>query len=356
MTARDGFDTLAPEFSVKVDGRALPMEALADLISLSVLDDVDAASMFTLTLSSWDAVRMKVKWIDDALLREGATVEIGIGYRDATPLLAAGEITGIEPEFLLDRAPTLTVRGHDRRHRLMRARRTRTFTHCKDSDIAGRIASEAGLRPDARDSGVTLDYVLQHNQTDLEFLSARARRIGWEVVVRDRTLHFGPRGVDTAEVLTLHREIELLEFRARLSTLSQASALEVRGWDPRRREPIVARAAAGDAPSRMAGRDSGPSTVQRAFADPGTARVDAPVQDQQEADQLARLGLAEMALRHVQAQGLCIGEPRLKAGTVVRIEGLGERFSGPYYLTSTEHRFGKKNGFRTAFSARRDAT
>jgi hypothetical protein len=40
----------------------------------------------------------------------------------------------------------------------------------------------------------------------------------------------------------------------------------------------------------------------------------------------------------------------------VKIEGLGDRFSGLYYITSTEHRFGKRNGFRTAFSARRNAT
>jgi phage protein D len=356
MTARDQFDTLAPEFKVKVNGQALPADALADMIGLTVLDDVDAASMFTLSLSGWDAAQMKPKWMDDALFREGNAVEIGIGYRDDTPPLAAGEITGIEPEFLLGKGPTLTLRGHDRRHRLMRSRRTRTFTNCKDSDIASRIASEAGLKPDTEDSRLMMAYVLQHNQTDLEFLMTRAQRIGWELLVHDRTLLFRPRKAGESEVLTLRREVELLEFRARLSTLGQVPELEVRGWDAGDKKEIVGRASVGDESRLMNGKDSGPSAVRRAFSTEASARVTQPVQDQAEADQLAQRGFVEMALHHVHAQGLCIGEPRLKAGSVVKIEGLGERFSGLYYITSTEHRFGKRNGFRTSFSARRNAT
>lgn len=356
MTARDPFDTLAPEYSIQINGAPLPNEALADLIGLSVFDDVDAASMFTFTMSGWDTMLMKPKWIDDALFREGNPVDIGFGYRDNTPPLMAGEITGVEPAFLLAQAPTLTLRGHDRRHRLMRSRRTRTYTNCKDSDIASRLAGEAGLGPEVQDSGVTLPYVLQHNQTDLEFLLMRARRIGFEVVVHGRTLRFGPRKTDQSAVLTLHREVELLEFRPRLTTLGQVSEFEVHGWSAKDKKPIIGRAAVGDESRLMAGSKSGPASVGQAFEPPVAARVSQPVHGQEEADQLAGRGFVEMALRHIRADALCIGDPRLRAGTVVQVEGLGERFSGPYYLTSVEHRFGRNKGYRTAFTARRNTT
>jgi phage protein D len=356
MTARDHFDTLAPEYSVQVNGAPLPNEALADVISLSVLEDVGAASMFALTLSGWDTVQMRAKWIDDTLFREGNPVEIGFGYRDNAPPLVSGEITGVEPAFLLAQAPTLTLRGHDRRHRLMRSRRTRSFTNCKDSDIASQLASEAGLRPEVEDSGVTLPYVLQHNQTDLEFLSLRARRIGYDVWVQDRTLRFGPRKTDSSPVLTLHREVELLEFRPRLSTLGQVGKFEVRGWSVQDKKEVIGRAAVGDESRLMGGSESGPAAVRHAFEPATSARVSQPVHGQEEADQLARRGFVEMALGHIRAEGLCIGTPTLRAGSVVKIEGLGERFSGPYYVTSAEHRFGRNKGYRTAFSARRNTT
>jgi uncharacterized protein len=356
MTARDAFDTLAPEFTVSVNGQPLPNAAAADLIGVLVLDDVDAPGMFTITITAWDTTQMKPKWIDDALFRPGNPVEIAFGYGDRATPLFSGEITGLEPAFAQSRPPTLVVRGHDRRHRLLRARRTKSFTQCKDSDIASQIASGAGLRPQVQDSGVMLPHVLQHNQTDLEFLAARAHRIGFEVSVRDQDLIFRPRAFDGAETLTLHPEVELLEFHPRLSTMGQVPQLEVRGWDPAQKKEIVGRASAGDEGRLMSGSDTGPSETRRAF-DPGvSARVMAPVQSQDEADAMARRGMAEMALDYIRADAVCIGEPRLRAGTVVKIDGIGERFGGTYYLTCVEHSFSPRRGFRTSFSARRNTT
>jgi phage protein D len=356
MSGRDDFDTLAPTFEVHVNGAKLSNEARADLIGVSVLDDVEAAGMFTLTMACWDAGLMQAKWIDDKLFREGNPVEISLGYRDQPKQLIAGEITAIEPEFAQGRPPTLTLRGHDLRHRLMRSRRTRSFVETKDSDIAGRLASEAGLMPQVEDSRITLPYVLQHNQSDFEFLMARAQRIGYEFLVRDRNLIFRPRKADGSELATLRREIELLDFRPRLSTFGQIPELEVRGWDPATKKEIVGKARAGDEARAMGDGAAGPSATRRAFDPPASARVDLPVHSQAEADQLARCGFVEMALGYVRAQGTCIGDPRLLAGTVVKIEGVGTRFSGRYYLTSVEHRYGPNDGYRTRFSARRNAT
>jgi phage protein D len=63
-----------------------------------------------------------------------------------------------------------------------------------------------------------------------------------------------------------------------------------------------------------------------------------------------------MALTYVEGFGTCIGDPELRAGTLVEIEGLGKRFSGSYYVTSTEHSYKPSIGYRTAFSVRRNAT
>ena len=238
----------------------------------------------------------------------------------------------------------------------MRSRRTRSFTNSKESDIASQIASESGLRPNVEDSGVTLPYVLQHNQTDLEFLMARARRIDFEVVVQDKDFLFRARRITDAASLILRREVELLAFQPRLTTLGQVPRLEVRGWDPAGKRAIVANAGSGDERGLMAGRLSGPAVTERAFGTPQSAHVSLPVQSQEEAEAMAKRSFAEMALGYIRADGLCIGEPRLRAGSVVDIEGIGGRFSGPYYVTSVQHAFQPGKGYRTRFSARRNAT
>ena len=80
------------------------------------------------------------------------------------------------------------------------------------------------------------------------------------------------------------------------------------------------------------------------------------VLNQAEADQLASGWFGELALRYVEGQGVCIGRTDLRAGSLVEIEGLGERFSGTYYVTSTEHSYRPNVGYRTAFTVSRNAT
>ncbi|HJY84303.1 MAG TPA: contractile injection system protein, VgrG/Pvc8 family [Candidatus Binatia bacterium] len=355
MADRQGLDTLIPELRLRINGQAFPVDAKADLISLTVLEDVNATSMFTFTVLCWDGMAMRVKWIDDDIFKEGNGVEIDMGYGDRQETLFKGEITGLEPDFPYGQPPTLTVRGYDRRHRLMRKRKTRTFLNMKDSDIATQVAGDWGLTPDTEDSRVTLEYVLQHNQTDFEFLLERAQRIGYEMVVTNTTLRFRARQNQGSAAVTLRREVELIDFNARLTTVGQVEEVAVRGWNPKNKEEIIAQARVGDE-RRMGGSASGPVTTRQAFSGTGGVIVKLPVLSRDEADQLANGWFGEMALGYVEAQGVCIGQPDLRAGKLVQIEGLGRRFSGAYYVISTEHSYKPRVGYRTAFTVRRNAT
>ncbi len=356
MNSRADFDTLAPEFQVHIKGEALPTEAAADLIGVSVLDDVDATGMFTLIVSGCDADEMKVKWIDDEIFREGNSVEIAMGYRDNLQTLFSGEITGLEPEFLEGQPTRLIVRGYDRRHRLLRERKTRSFTNIKDSEIASQIAADAGLIPEVDDSALILPYVLQHNQTDLEFLLARSQRIGFEALVVGQSLKFREREIKADEMLVLRREQELLDFRPRLTTTGQVGEFVVHGWNPKDKREIIAFARNGDEKTLMAGTTSGPRAGEQAFGKAKGSSVTRPVQSQAEADQMAKQRFSELALDFIRADGVCIGEPRLRAGSNVKIDGIGTRFSGLYYVTSCEHRYSPRKGYRTSFNARRNAS
>ena len=320
-----------------------------------MLEDVHATGMFSFTLDCWDSVEMKVKWIDDDLLKEGKTVALHMGYRDRMENLFTGEISGLEPEFKTTEAPVLTVRGYDRRHRLMQRRRTKSYLKMKDSDIASQIASEANLSPEVQDTKVTLEYVLQHNQTNLEFLKDRASRIGYDVFVTDNKLYFRPPDTAGSADITLRQEIELLEFYPRSTTLNQVEQVAVQGWNPKQKKEFVGKSRPGDVRGKM-GASTGPSVTQRAFDGTITVAVRSPVSSQEEADALAAGLLNEMALTYITAEGVCIGRPDLRPGKMIKIEGIGQRFSGSYYVTSTEHSYLSSRGYRTAFTVRRNAT
>jgi phage protein D len=198
--------------------------------------------------------------------------------------------------------------------------------------------------------------VLQHNQTDLEFLQVRAARLGYEVFVRDKTLYFRRPRFDRAATETLSLDQDVIAFYPRLTTMSQVSDVQVQGWDAARKQPVQARVGAGGEAGLMNGRTSGPKASRQAFGRRRATLTRQPVTAKSEADGLARGQFNRMALGYIQGEGTCYGRSGLHAGDVAAISGAGKTFSGDYYLTEVTHSVTPQDGYLTRFRGQRNAT
>jgi Bacteriophage probable baseplate hub protein len=353
MADRDAQAALAAEFSVTVDGADLPPEARGMVSRISVEDSLDAAATFALELNNWDHDRQQVRWSDDSLFKPGGAVAIKLGYLANLVDVLTGEITGLELSFPPDVRSRLVVRGYDRFHRVRGGRRTKTYLQAKDSDVAQQVASGLGLTGNVEDSGEVHPYLLQVNQTDVDFLLTRARAIGYELFLDDKTLVFRKRKHDRGKTETLSFTTGLLAFDGYLSTADQVDKVTVRGWDPQAKQALVGQAQPSDIASTMNGSQSGAATMQGAFGDRTLAVVEHPVSTQNEADLLARGLMNEVALGFVRAEVTAVGTPTIGAGAVVEIDGVGARFGGLYYVTRVTHVFA--GSLVTHFHARRTA-
>jgi phage protein D len=342
-----------PDVSVRINGAALPPAAQTDLQSLTVQEDLQALSMFTLVLYNWDDDRLQVSWSDSPLFAVGNEVEIWLGYVDDLHKVMAAEITSLEPAFTAEQPPLLTVRGYDHRHRLARGRKTRTFSQMKDSDIATQVAREAGLEARVTNTNVKLPYVIQSNQTDWEFLQRRAGRIGYELFVRERVLYFRPPQFTAKPAVTLSLGQDITEFTPRLNSLRQVAEVSVRGWDVKQKREIVCSTAAG--PGGMGGRSPGPTATRRAFGRASLPDVDLPVRSSGEGDSIARGRFDAMALAYVEGEVVAHGRPQLRTGMVVDVNGAGRTFSGPYYVTAITHTMTPEHGYHTTLTVQRNA-
>lgn len=353
MSAPDFTHPLVPNFDVLINGTAIDALARGHVSRITVDHSAELPSMFTLEMVDSIGLNQVTTWIDDEnFFTIGNSVDVQLGYSDKVESLIQGEITGIEPEFRSGETK-LTVRGYDGRHRLQRGRQTRTFLQQKDSDIASRIANEAGLTPQVEDSGTTHDYVFQPNQTDLDFLQDRARLINYEVVVEEKKLFFRPVNNAQSEIMTLSLADVLLEFYPRLVSGGQVSEVTLRGWSPKDRKELVGRAKVGDEASTMGGQSSGGEISDAAFGTAVELISDQPVLSQTEADQIAKAKLNALSLKLITGDGVCWGRTDLRSGTVIKIDGVGDRFSGQYYVTSALHYFEPRRGYRTHFSVQR---
>ena len=346
----------SPESKILINGVELPPEMRADVLEVCVAQHVERGDVFQITMNTLGSDDLKLKWIDSEELAPGNAVEILLGYRGELEPVIRGEITGLHARYPSSKASQVNVQGFDKLHRLRRGRRTRAFYEVKDSQVAETVAGDLGLRSDVEDTSVVHRYLLQNNLSDIDFLLMRARRIRYEVLVSDQTLVFREAANDLGEALTLEYQRDLKSFSPRLSTSFQTSEVSVRGWNPASKEAILGVAGAGDETTKMAGQEVGPSIADSAFGSTLGSIVRLPVASQAEADQIAKARFNEMAIGLISGEGEAVGNPAIRAGVTLQFAGLGERFSGLYYVKKAEHRFGPKMGYVTKFNVMRNAS
>jgi phage protein D len=296
---------------------------------------------------------------------------------DPLPLII-GEVTSIEGVFE-NRMFLTVVRGYDKINRLQRTRRTRTFVDMKDSDIAAQLASDGGLTPDQIDTSPTTHAHLgQCNQTDWEFLSQRAREIGFETGISGGNFYFRKASTvqgASGQPVELTFPDSLAAFRPRLTAGNLAPEVEVRIWDPMQATMVAGSAGTSTGAVSLDGQD--PATTAQTFAgepgadapsDPPAAvgnlgpapATDAfvvynrPAADGSEAT-AAATAVADSLAEHLgstfaEAEGDTAGDPSIQPGNTVSIAGVPAPFAGTWMVTNARHVFDfAEGGYHTSF-------
>ncbi|GAB1515219.1 phage baseplate assembly protein V [Actinophytocola sp. KF-1] len=263
--------------SVLVDGAALTPEAASRLLRVVVDNDVHLPGMFELTFLDVDGTALKL-----ARITIGAAVTVSGASGTGQPLpVIVGEVTAIEGLVQGITMRTL-VRGYTAAHRLQRARRSRSFLNVTDADVARQVATQAGLRVGTVvATSTTHAYLAQVNQTDWEFLSARAAEIGFEMGVSNGLFYFRPgsgnataagggvagrirgaaaRVAGGGTTVPVRFPDNLISFRPRITAGNLTPDVEVRVWDP------MARQAMAQTATTPSGSTPSPNSLGRQFA------------------------------------------------------------------------------------------
>jgi uncharacterized protein len=358
--ARTYADFYAPAYAVRLGGSDLMRDLLVAVGQVEVDLVLGAASRFTFTIP--DSYSQKLHAFKSgrgadvlSLLAFGTEVEVRMGYGDAksTPLAVSGMITEISTSFPEGGSPELSVAGYDHGFPLTIGKSSRTWTKARDSDAAHEIAGFNNLDADIETTKEKHAQIEQNQESDWEFLKKLADRNHFELYVDERKkLHFGTPNDKADAVVRLVYGEGLLTFKPEANLAGQISRVEVYGWDPKTKKPIVGKASAGEE-SGLTGESAG-EYLNAFVRDPSkrpTLRIRQPVFTQSEADARAKAALNERAKQFLTGEGEAIGLPELRPDRNVQLDNLGVRFSKIYYLQQATHKI-DSNGYRTRFKVK----
>lgn len=374
-----GQDFYVPAFRILVGSKELRVE-MNDILSVTYSDSLTAIDSFNMSVNNWDAESRAFKYSDADTFNPGKNVDVWMGYfrngQDERRRMLIGDITTLAPNFPTSGGPTLAVGGLNLLHRFRTKQDTKCFLKKKDTEIAQELVSQIAqeirqnvpqldLQLDPDDVGrnrareAEIPYLVMNNQYPIVFLMERARRIGYELTIDElprgtRRLvpfHFRPTSDVKRPTYILEWGKSLMSFQPTLQTASQVDGVTVRGWDPKGKQKFEATATRADLADEGIVNPSDLTVTEPSLTQKREIVVDHPIQTQQEATNLAKKTLRQLAQDLVEGRGRTVGLPDLRAGAKVQIKGLGRRFTGTYLVTSTTHTIGE-GGYTTDFTAR----
>jgi uncharacterized protein involved in type VI secretion and phage assembly len=345
-------DALTSWPGVDIDGSPLPDRLRTGLTGVVVDNHSHLPDMFTMIFDD-----PQHNLLTEAGVKVGSLVSIrasSVGSTTPQPLIG-GEVTALEASYEEGWDRTI-VRGYDQSHRLHRGRRTETYQNVKVSDVAQTVATRAGLDVGTiDDSGSVLPFISQVNISDWDFLKARARELGFEVGVLDGQFYFRkpvestsgpePGDADSEGPAQLVYGRDLVSFRPRVTSSAQVTRISVRSWDPVNKAVLVGSA---DPAASSADLADDPATLAQNFGSPEYVVHDRPLPSQSDVDDTAKAVAEHLGSSFAEAEGVAVGNAKLRAGVAVSIAQVADTFVGKYTLTRTRHVF-DDDGYRTEF-------
>jgi uncharacterized protein len=384
-----------PQFNISINGQPMPAVVRSSITSVKFEDGRDAADRVEISIANSDlrflrshirglgfspfptAITMGPVPVAD-MAPAGTfdidnTVALSIGYAPDPPTdVFLGEITGVEVSFPNGGMPMMTIVAHDYMNRLQQGKISRGFGFLPDALIAMILGAENLLLPmidptitAASTAIAAVNYIFggtgrkQAGRSDFEMLQEIAATYDADFWTEGNVLYLCRfTNKDYSPRLTLTWGQNLLDFSPKVSTIGQVAGVGMRftlreipldflvsvyyDFDRESLGFLVVPGAAAASAQQLIG--------------PLLTLIDQPISSPADIVNSALVITNELRQKinnRLTGSGSAIGDPRIRAGAMIQLDGLGPDFSGNYRVVNATHSI-DSGGYRTSFQVRKE--
>ncbi|CAM1345301.1 type VI secretion system tip protein VgrG [Tenacibaculum amylolyticum] len=318
-------------FKILIEGEELSKKY--GVKNIMVAKEVNKIPTAQIVLIDGDASERDFKLSNEELLVPGKKIEITAGYHSDEETIFKGIVIKHNLRIRSNSAQ-LIVECRDEAVKMTIGRKSKYFYESTDSDIFEELISTYGLSSDVESTNHRHAELVQYNASDWDFLISRAQANGKLCFIDDGTITIAKPDTGQSEVETVTFGGSLLDFDAEIDARHQIKKVAAYGWNHADQELI-----------EVEGKDPGVSLNGNLSADDlnkvigldslelrhGGVVTDTELQDWADAKWLFQQ-LAKVRGR-VKFQGI----PSVKPNTILKLEGVGDRFNGNVYVTGVQH-------------------
>lgn len=390
------YATYAPEYRIRINGDEIPSPLRAAVTGVRYQDGQNAADRVEIDLANPDLrwlqkhirglgfrpypTGVKIgpvqrRFTPDGLFDIFNNLRLELGYASA-PLVEVfeGEITGVEAGFPNGGMPTMKLVAQDKLHRLTEGSKGRGFGPLPDFLVASILSAENLLIP-AIDPAVmvastalaVVNYIFSgtgtkqgspfSGESDFSLLQKIAANYDADFWVEGDVLYLSRFVKEYSPRLTLTWGESLIDFSPKVTTAGQVAGVAMKFtlreipldflvtvfWDFDR-EALGVSIVPGVGVAAPQLGDAVLTIIDKTISSPADIAASALI---------ILHKLRAKLNKRLTGSGTAIGDPRIRAGAVIRLEGLGPDFSNDYRVTSASHSVGQ-NGYTVNFEVAKE--
>ena len=322
--------------SIEVRSDGAPVPDTFEIFSVRTRSEFNRVSEAIIVVGDGDPSSRQFPVADGAQFKPGTPIEVKAGYANRTKTIFKGVVTAVRLRVDSVQTSRLEITCRHKASVLLQGRRRAVYpAEKKDSDLIQQTISDAGLSVKIKPTKVTLQETVRVDVSDWDFILSRAEKNGMLIMCTDEGLSVAKPDFVASALLEVSYGEDLISIDMEVSARGQFEGFEASAWDPAK-QSIESQNATSDSDNKYGNLTAtalakvlGPEDLRinsSAFHDGAalTAYVD------------ARASRADLALAQgwVVFQGSAVPQPN----SVLRLKGLGKRFSGDGLVGGVVHR------------------
>ncbi|QEC53861.1 Rhs element Vgr protein [Anseongella ginsenosidimutans] len=317
--------------------RAIP------LLSIDIKKEVNKIPLARVRIGDGDPSLGDFPLSNREELIPGNEIEIRIGYRNDNNSLFRGIIVSHSNKISARKAELL-IECRDKAVKLTIGKKNKHFENLSNAEIAEEIIARYGLESEIESTGVRYKEAVQFNTSDWDFMLSRMDRTGRICLVEDGKIILKKPDLSAPAVLDLLFGATIIDYQAEIDAREQLAHVKARSWDYSNQELAENTSDEPEAPS--AGNLSPASlseiTGPEEYLLPGAGKAESAVLKEWANARTLKSRLSKVR-GHVRFQGF----REVKPGDFITINGVGERFTGPVFVSAVRQEYAGGNWHTT---------
>lgn len=263
----------------------------------------------------------------------GNEIQINSGYDSDEEQIFKGII--IKHSIKLRNGATfLTLECKDELVKTTIGRKSRYYTELSDSAVFEQILDEYGIEYDIESTNYEHPELVQYNCSDWDFIVSRAQANGKLCFVDDGVISIKSPTLDQEEIETVSFGSTLFDFDAEIDARTQFNRITSYSWNKDDQELVEVEA---EDPNVLLNGNVTSSDLADVIGLENLELRHGGNLNDLELQNWADATLLYQQMSKVRGRVKFQGIPQAKPDTILLLEGMGDRFNGPAYISGVRH-------------------